>query len=94
MIGDMNNWSATRKERAMNANLRELAQREQDGLEITLFWDARSNDVSLEVVDQRDESSFLLPVAGHCALDAFHHPYAYALATDTASEIASAQVTS
>ncbi len=65
----------------MNANLRELAQREQDGLEI-------------EVVDQRDESSFLLPVAGHCALDAFHHPYAYALATDTASEIASAQVTS
>ena len=78
----------------MNANLRELAQREQDGLKITLFWDARSNDVSLEVVDQRDESSFLLPVAGHCALDAFHHPYAYALATDTASGIASAQVTS
>ena len=78
----------------MNASLRELAHREQDGLEVTLFWDARSNDVSLEVVDQRDESSFLLPVAGHCALDAFHHPYAYAVATDTASEIASAQVTS
>jgi len=94
MIGDMNNRSATRKERAMNANLRELAQREQDGLEITLFWDARSNEVSVEVIDQRDESSFLLPVARHCALNAFHHPYAYALATDTASEIASAQVTS
>ena len=78
----------------MNANLRELAQREQDGLKITLFWDARSNEVSVEVVDQRDESSFLLPVAGDCALDAFHHPYAYALATDTASEIASAQVPS
>ena len=78
----------------MNANLRELAQREQDSLEITLFWDAHSNEVSLEVVDQRDESSFLLPVAGHCALDAFHHPYAYALVTDTASEIASAQVIS
>ena len=78
----------------MNANLRELAQREQDGLEITLLWDARSNEVSVEVIDQRDESSFRLPVAGHCALDAFHHPYAYALTTDTASEIASAQVTS
>jgi hypothetical protein len=94
MIGDMNSRSATRKERAMNANLRELAQREQDGLKITLVWDARSNEVSLEVVDQRDESSFLLPVAGHCALDAFHHPYAYALAPDRASEIASAQVPS
>jgi hypothetical protein len=94
MIGDMNNRSATRKERAMNASLRELAQREQDGLEITLFWNARSNEVSVEVVDQRDESSFRLPVAGHRALDAFHHPYAYALATDTTSEIASAQVTS
>ena len=81
----------------MNANLRELAQREQDGLEITLFWDARSNEVSVEVVDQRDESSFRLPVAGHCALDAFHHPFAYALANDTASDIAfakSAQVAS
>jgi hypothetical protein len=78
----------------MNAGLRELAQREQDGLQITLLWDACSNKVSLEVVDQRDESSFLVPVAGHCALDAFHHPYAYALATDSASEIASAQVPS
>lgn len=81
----------------MNANLRELAQREQDGLEITLFWDARSNEVSVEVVDQRDESSFRLPVAGHCALDAFHHPYAYAVANDAGSHIGSAtsaQVTS
>ena len=97
MIGDMNNRSATRKERAMNASLRELAQREQDGLEITLFWNARSNEVSVEVVDQRDESSFRLPVAGHCALDAFHHPYAYAVASEAASYIGSAtsaQVTS
>jgi hypothetical protein len=81
----------------MNASLRELAHREQDGLEVTLLWDARSNKVSIEVVDQRDESSFRLPVAGHCALDAFHHPYAYALANDAASHIVSAtsaQVTS
>jgi hypothetical protein len=97
MIGDMETRSATGKESAMNASLRELAHREQDGLEVTLFWDARSNDVSIEVVDQRDESSFRLPVAGHRALDAFHHPYAYALATNAASDIGSAksaQVTS
>jgi len=93
----MQNRPATRKESAMNASLRELAHREQDGLEVTLFWDARSNKVSIEVVDRRDESSFLLPVAGHSALDAFHHPYAYALANDAGSYIVSAksaQVTS
>ena len=75
----------------MNASLRELAHREQDGLEVTLFWHARSNEVLIEVVDQRDESSFRLPVAGSCALDAFHHPYAYALANDATYEIASAK---
>jgi YD repeat-containing protein len=74
----------------MNANARELAHREQDGLEVTLLWDARSNSVSIEVIDRRDESGFLLPVAGDCALDAFHHPYAYALADDAASYIGSA----
>ena len=69
----------------MNASLRELAHREQDGLKVTLYWNARSNEVSVELMDQRDESSFRLPVAGHCALDAFHHPYAYALSLGAAS---------
>jgi YD repeat-containing protein len=77
----------------MNTRLRELAHREQDGLQVTLLWDARSNTVSIEVLDERDESRFLLPVAGHSALDAFHHPYAYAVAAVGASA-ASARVTS
>jgi hypothetical protein len=89
MIGDVNSRSATRKELAMNASHRELAHREQDGLEVTLFWNPRSNEVAVEVVDQRDESSFRLPVAGARALDAFYHPYSYALAVDPASDIAS-----
>jgi len=58
--------------------LRELAHREQDGLEVSLLWDERSNDVSIEVVDHRDGSRFRVPVAGRAALDAFRHPYAYA----------------
>ena len=57
---------------------RELAYRNQNGLEVTLLWDPDSNEVSVEVIDQLDESVFRLPVAGHLALDAFHHPYAYA----------------
>jgi hypothetical protein len=58
-------------------NPRELAHREQDGLEVTLLWDPRSNDVSVEVVDLRDDTFVQIPVAGRFALDAFQHPYAY-----------------
>jgi hypothetical protein len=59
------------------AKPRELAHREQDGLEVTLLWDPRSNDVSVELVDQRDDMLFHLPIAGRFALDAFRHPYVY-----------------
>jgi hypothetical protein len=93
MIGDMETRSATGKETAMNASLRELAHREQDGLEVTLFWNACSNETSIEVLDHGDETSFLLTVAGHCALDAFHHPYAYAFANDTAADFTLQSVT-
>ena len=47
-----------------HAAFRELAYRNQNGLEVTLLWDSRSG--------------FRLPIAGHLALDAFNHPYAYA----------------
>jgi hypothetical protein len=58
--------------------LRELAHRAHDGLEVTLLWDPRSNEVSIDVVDERHNSSFLLPVDPGSALDAFNHPYVYA----------------
>lgn len=60
------------------ATVKELASRNQSGVEVTLLWDPRSNEVSVEVVDHLDDSGFSLPIAGHLALDAFHHPYAYA----------------
>lgn len=61
---------------------RELAYRNQNGLEVTLLWDPRSNEVSVEVVDELDDSGFRIPIAGHLALHAFHHPYAYAPSPD------------
>jgi hypothetical protein len=42
----------------------------------TLLWDAATNTVSSDVVDHRGGSGFRIPVAGHLALYAFHHPYA------------------
>jgi hypothetical protein len=58
--------------------LRELAHRAHNGLEVTLLWDPRSNEVSIDVVDERHNSSFFLAVPPDSALDAFDHPYIYA----------------
>lgn len=74
----------------MNVSLKEMARREQDGLEVTLFWDARSNEVSIQVIDRRSESTLWAPVAGRLALDAFHHPYTYLLTDDCSRERISA----
>jgi hypothetical protein len=51
----------------------------------TLLWDAATNKDSIDIVDHRGWRGFRIPVAGHLALYAFHHPYAYAL-RDTAAE--------
>jgi hypothetical protein len=76
-----------RKEVAMsNSSLKELAYREQDGLEIALLWDPRSNDVCVDVVDDRGDSFLRIPVAARFALDAFRHPYAYARADESSGE--------
>ena len=69
----------------LNTALKELAYRDQDGLKVTLLWDACSNEVSVDVVDQRAESQFRLPIAGRFALDAFYHPYAYAPSSESRS---------
>jgi len=58
--------------------LRELAHRHQDGLEVTLLWDAESNEVSIELADERNETTIVFAVDAKSALDAFYHPYIYA----------------
>ena len=62
----------------LQAALKELASRNQNGLEVTLLCDSRSDEVSVEVIGQLDDSGLSLPIAGHLALDAFHHPNAHA----------------
>ena len=57
---------------------RELAYRANDGIEVTLFWSKAQNTVSLEVIDTRSGVILGLDVDHHAALEAFHHPYAYA----------------
>ena len=57
----------------------ELATRETDGLEISLLWSRSADRVKVTVLDQRHEEYFDIHVAGSQALQAFYHPFAYAL---------------
>jgi hypothetical protein len=57
---------------------RELAVRENDGLVVSLFWSKATNRVQISVVDQMFDAEQRIDVAGACALDAFHHPFAFA----------------
>ncbi len=57
--------------------VRELDHRSNDGIDVRLLWDPRTNQVIVAVEDQRHGEAFELTVPGADALDAFHHPYAY-----------------
>lgn len=60
------------------AQPRELAVRENDGISVRLLWHPRENAVSVSVEDVRAGRSFELAVEHAEALEAFHHPFAYA----------------
>jgi hypothetical protein len=57
--------------------VRELDHRSADGIEVTLLWNAETKRVFVSVVEREGNTlEFQVPPAQ--ALDAFHHPYAYA----------------
>jgi hypothetical protein len=59
-------------------DLRELAHRVTDGVEIVLFWDEGTNELTVCVSDDRSGAYFELAAEPHEALDVFYHPYSYA----------------
>lgn len=58
--------------------IHELDRRNNDGIDVTLLWNSQTNGVFVTVEDARRGASFSVDVSAHEALDAFHHPYAYA----------------
>jgi hypothetical protein len=68
--------------------IRELDRRRSDGIEVTLLWNAQTKAVSVSVVEERVARSFRFEVHPADALDAFHHPYAYATCVDQDSALA------
>jgi hypothetical protein len=59
-------------------SLRELARRTNGGIEVALFWDVTSGELTVCVADEPGDSYFELSPAPAQALDCFYHPYAYA----------------
>jgi hypothetical protein len=57
---------------------KELAQRENDGISVTLTWHTETDRLTVSVRDWRTGEAFDLPAGAHDAMDVFHHPYAYA----------------
>jgi len=57
---------------------RELDFRSNDDLEVALHWQPETNRTSVSVFDAKTGDDFDLDVDPVEAMDAFHHPYAYA----------------
>jgi hypothetical protein len=62
----------------IEAKPRELDHRRNDGIDVRLLWDARTNRVSLALTNEHSGESLNFEVEPSDALAAFHHPYVYA----------------
>ena len=62
----------------------ELALRRSGTIEVLLVWHPETRRVGLSVFDLATGEGFRLDVAPADAIDAFHHPYAYAARRENA----------
>jgi hypothetical protein len=58
--------------------VRELDRRRSDAIDVRLLWSQAEDQVRLAVSDAKTGDAFELDVEPHKAIEAFHHPYAYA----------------
>jgi hypothetical protein len=66
-------------------DIRELAHRRSNGLDVKLSWLAGTELTIVSVEDNNTGSSFEVSVQpGQKPLDVFHHPFAYAVASEGA----------
>jgi hypothetical protein len=57
-----------------------LAHRRGDGLDVTLFWSAADDALTVQVIDHFADECFEIAVSHDRVAYAFNHPYAYAAA--------------
>jgi len=61
----------------LRPQLRELAHRTANDIDVSLFWRPADNALLLLLVEVPTGVLFEVPVPPEHALDAFNHPYAY-----------------
>lgn len=71
----------------VNTPTRELARRLTGTVEVLLLWHSDIDGVELSVRDRATGGGFHLEVAPDGALDAFHHPYAYATRPENSGRV-------
>ena len=57
---------------------RELAYRDDDGIEVSLIWSEPEDRLTVTVFDSRSGEQFAVDAGRDNALDVFYHPYAHA----------------
>jgi hypothetical protein len=62
--------------------MRELAERTSNGTRIRLYWLQGTRELWVEVWESELDVMIQIPADPERALEAFHHPYAYAAAYD------------
>jgi hypothetical protein len=65
---------------------RELDHRHSNGIDVTLAWSPADDTLTVYVDDDAGDA-FELVVEAHEALDAFHHPFAYAASRGAADRV-------
>jgi hypothetical protein len=67
--------------------VRELAYRMTDGVEVTLLWSERDGRLTVTIFDERTGEFFELEAPREKALDVFYHPFSYAESNSTDAEM-------
>lgn len=57
-------------------DIRELAHRSSNGVDVRLLWDASAGGCFVTVVDLSTLEAFEIAVGDRSPMDVFHHPYA------------------
>ena len=61
----------------IDTQFRELARRSNNGVDVTLSWDAETDELLVCVYDERRDVYFEIQPERDVALDLYYHPYAH-----------------
>jgi hypothetical protein len=68
---------AQKRPTGIDTQFRELARRSNNGVDVTLSWDAETDELLVCVYDERRDVYFEIRAERDVALDVYYHPYAH-----------------